>query len=475
MKNLITTRCFPAAILALCAGQALAGGNPWLDNGNAAASNNILGSLNNVPLNLTANGETLLKLEYTDSVFTGPPDVTYSTGSIVGGYWGNVANAGGCLVFGGHEFVVSGNPTITARPNLAQDFGGTIMGGADNATGDANDTDQFGQPFATVGGGFSNEARGAYSTVIGGLANEAKGYAATNIGGSQNAAGGNFSMAGGYNAVVRNADTVGDSDGDQGCFVWSDYSSTVTSFTTTGPNQFLIRAAGGVGIGTNSPDGQLEVSAAGTFQRPHFTINETTGNFSRLAFTNATTNKFWHFSAKCNGATPADDQLNYYYQDSNGQGRNPLQIRGDGRIGIGGPAPGTGITLDVFGTARCTTLIQTSSQRYKTDVESLPSVLDRFVQLRPVAFTWDKDHGGTKDVGLIAEEVAAVFPEAVATIDGQVEGINYSRVTALAIQAVKEQQQKAAASEARVNKLEAENAELKARLERIEKALTDRR
>ena len=30
MKNLITTRCFPAAILALCAGHALAGGNPWL-------------------------------------------------------------------------------------------------------------------------------------------------------------------------------------------------------------------------------------------------------------------------------------------------------------------------------------------------------------------------------------------------------------------------------------------------------------
>jgi hypothetical protein len=44
--------------------------------------------------------------------------------------------------------------------------------------------------------------------------------------------------------------------------VWAD--STGDEFWSTGPHQFLIRAAGGVGIGTNSPQAQLHVAAGGT-------------------------------------------------------------------------------------------------------------------------------------------------------------------------------------------------------------------
>lgn len=462
-------RTFHGAAAASCLGL-LAGAShaQWQVTGNAGlnGNTNFIGTTDAVPLVFRSNNQQVMSLF---NQLTTVNSDQFDGSNLLAGWNANTIAAGATAstVFGGVTL------NATAFGNHAYDIGSTISGGVDNVAG-TDDGFLFGQPYATVTGGVGNTAAGDSSSVLGGINNQATGAAATVAGGENNIAGGDWSFAAGTNAVVRTAATVGDSNGDQGTFIWSDASSA-SAFTSTNANQFLVRAANGMGVGTNNPRSQLEVSAAGTFQRTHLRINETTGSFSRLAFTNSNSNKFWHFSAKCNGATPADDQLNYYYQDSNGQGRNPLQIRGDGRIGIGGPAPGTGITLDVFGTARCTTLIQTSSQRYKTDVESLPSVLDRFVQLRPVAFTWDKDHGGTKDVGLIAEEVAAVFPEAVATIDGQVEGINYSRVTALAIQAVKEQQQKAAASEARVNKLEAENAELKARLERIEKALTDRR
>ena len=44
-----------------------------------------------------------------------------------------------------------------------------------------------------------------------------------------------------------------------GAFVWGD--STAADFVSTGTNQFLIRASGGVGIGTTSPAAQLEVAA----------------------------------------------------------------------------------------------------------------------------------------------------------------------------------------------------------------------
>ena len=464
MKTLVN-RCIPAAVLALTAGSALAGGIAWVDTGNVPLSTNILGATNNVPINLTSNNQTILQLGY--SSFTAGAN-TYAGGNLLGGYWGNTINGTSCTVLGG--YIVNGQP----HTNLAHDLGCTVLGGADNAAG-INDSDLLTQAFATVGGGQGNQARGSYTTVIGGYQNEARGIASTNIGGAFNKAGGDYSMAGGYFSKVRNATESGDATGDEGCFVWGDATgSSINPFSSTGANQFLIRATGGVGVGTNSPTGQFDAAGVGGFSFPQFVVKCTTddGNnsWSRVAFTNTNTNKFWHFSAKCNGAANSDDQLNYYYQ-SGLQGRNVMQMRGDGRMSIGGQAPETGITLLVGGTVKCTALVQTSSGRYKNDVQPLPSVLERFLQLRPVSFTWDKDHGGDKDVGLIAEEVAAVFPEAVATIDGKVEGINYSRVTALAIQAMKEQQQKAAAGENRVNRLEAENADLKARLERIEKAL----
>lgn len=45
-----------------------------------------------------------------------------------------------------------------------------------------------------------------------------------------------------------------------GTFVWADSASGFgVPFPSTGVNQFLIRASGGVGIGTNSPDGLVDV------------------------------------------------------------------------------------------------------------------------------------------------------------------------------------------------------------------------
>jgi len=48
-----------------------------------------------------------------------------------------------------------------------------------------------------------------------------------------------------------------------GAFVWAD-SSTGLPFTSTGDNQFLIQADGGVGIGTNNPAAKLEVVSTGS-------------------------------------------------------------------------------------------------------------------------------------------------------------------------------------------------------------------
>ncbi|RFF27562.1 hypothetical protein DZK25_07705 [Wenzhouxiangella sp. 15181] len=68
-------------------------------------------------------------------------------------------------------------------------------------------------------------------------------------GGHDNYAGGDFSFAAGHHAKIDEAHN--------GTFLWAD--STDADFSSTGPDQFLIRAGGGVGIGTDSPRNQLDV------------------------------------------------------------------------------------------------------------------------------------------------------------------------------------------------------------------------
>lgn len=68
--------------------------------------------------------------------------------------------------------------------------------------------------------------------------------------------GGNLNTAAGTNSFAAGRQARANHDG---AFVWAD--STFVDFLSTAPNQFLIRAAGGVGIGANNPGGfQLAVN-----------------------------------------------------------------------------------------------------------------------------------------------------------------------------------------------------------------------
>ncbi len=154
--------------------------------------------------------------------------------------------AGVSVVAGINNFVTAnqfGETVGGGQQNSVYDDYGTVAGGYRNAAG-ANDGTEN-NDFATVGGGDLDEAFGQYSTVPGGL---------------RNIAGGPFSFAAGRRAIVRVPVQSGDFDGDEGTFVWAD--SQDVDFLSSGPNQFLIRAAGGVGIGTNTPQGVLQLGSS---------------------------------------------------------------------------------------------------------------------------------------------------------------------------------------------------------------------
>jgi len=161
-------------------------------------------------------------------------------------------------VGGGHKNVASGiNATVGGGINNTADAYSTVSGGISNtatATGSAvggGSNNAASGTSSTVAGGESNKALAAFaSTVGGGLNDTASGLYSTVPGGRANKALGDYSFAAGRRAKANHS----------GAFVWSD--STNADFASTAANQFLIRASGGVGIGTASPSAKLDVAGS---------------------------------------------------------------------------------------------------------------------------------------------------------------------------------------------------------------------
>ncbi|MDM7920930.1 MAG: tail fiber domain-containing protein [Pyrinomonadaceae bacterium] len=101
-----------------------------------------------------------------------------------------------------------------------------------------------------------------------------------------------------------------------------------------------------------------------------------------------------------------------------------------------------------------------SSLRYKTNVNPFASGLDLIRRLQPITFDW-KD-GGMNDLGLGAEDVAAIEPLLVTyNKDGQVEGVKYDRIGVVLINAIKEQQRQIDAQRDEIQALRAALCELR--------------
>ncbi len=167
--------------------------------------------------------------------------------SVVGGGSSNQAEAFASTVAGGDRNIATGLGSTIAGGIINQATGtrSSVGGGEDNqATGTSS----------TVGGGRLNTASEFGATISGGRLNTASGQNSTIPGGQFNVAAGDYSFAAGRRAQSLHT----------GTFVWAD--SSITEFISTGPDQFLIKARGGVGIGTAEPQGALDVNGP-IFQR----------------------------------------------------------------------------------------------------------------------------------------------------------------------------------------------------------------
>ncbi len=188
--------------------------------------------------------------------------------SAVGGGRGNIAEGFASKVGGGSINKATGSFSFVGGGinNLASGSQAAVVGGQ---------TDTASAPFAAVGGGCGNSAKGSFAKAGGGFNNMASGFYSTIAGGDQDTATGDWAAipGGQFNKAVGNYSFAAGRRAKalhHGSFVWAD--STDADFSSTAPNQFIIRASGGFGIGTANPQGALDMSeAGGAFILPRMT------------------------------------------------------------------------------------------------------------------------------------------------------------------------------------------------------------
>jgi len=174
----------------------------WSLTGNAGTTPgaNFLGTTDNHPLELKVNNIRALRLE-----------------------------PGGWTPFNYYGLNTIGGHSVNRVLNGA--VGATIAGGGAGTRFVGDAPNQVGADFGAIGGGIFNTVGGTYGTIPGGYGNTANGYG---------------SLAAGQLATAQH----------DGSFVWGDGTASTSS---SGPNTFVVRAAGGVTAITSF----LQVTGAG--------------------------------------------------------------------------------------------------------------------------------------------------------------------------------------------------------------------
>lgn len=134
-----------------------------------------------------------------------------------------------------------------------------------------------------------------------------------------------------------------------------------------------------------------------------------------------------------------------------------LALKG-GNVGIGA-SPFHTLEIKVGGTTLADAWTVRSSRRFKTNIHPLEGSLRKVEQLQGVSY--DRRDDGRHEIGVVAEDVAQVVPEVVSRDPEtrEVQGVDYSRLAALLIEAVKSQQAEIEQLKAQIEQLGSNPAE----------------
>ncbi len=344
-------------------------------------------------------------------------------GSTVAGGSGNVLlQSADAVIAGGRNNVVSNFANVAFIGGGFRNFIDPLAANAVIVGGENNRMRQ-GAESGAIGGGRGNviDPGAVYSTIPGGIFNR--------VGTNAYA-----SMAAGYNAEALHS----------GSFVWSDFAGPGV-MRTTADHQFLIRAAGGVGIGmapSNAPGASLSIRGRGA-----------QSEWIVLAGTNAVNR--WHINGKSNGVNIAET----------GVADARIFIRPGGNVGIGTDNPAE--RLQVVGTVQASGFITSSDRDQKENIRPVDAatILDKVAALPIATWTFKQEPNGTH-VGPMAQDFHAAF--GFGNTDTGIMTVDADGVALAAIQALAKEKELLAKQ---VMDLEEDNKALRDELEAIKRKL----
>lgn len=116
------------------------------------------------------------------------------------------------------------------------------------------------------------------------------------------------------------------------------------------------------------------------------------------------------------------------------------------------------------------TLLTSSDERLKTDVNVIDDALDKILKLHGITYKWDKSLDFNKNAsdktqyGVLAQEIEKVMPDLVSEGNGGYKVVNYIGIIPVLIEAVKSQQQE-------IDSLKSENQQLQSNYEDLLKRI----
>ena len=220
-----------------------------------------------------------------------------------------------------------------------------------------------------------------------------------------------------------------------------------------------------VGIGTTAPGAPLHVYSDTNNLKALFDTGADIHTRVYIDTGNGTSNRNAELTYLQNGSaywTAGMFGLDYGIQNSaagnvfpfyieNGADHDALYIDSGGQVGIGDDSPD--YPLDVEGHTSNISIYAEydiaaySDIRVKTDIETITKPLSKVLKMRGVTFRRIDSDLDKRQMGVIAQEIEDIVPEVVNTIDSPGskkdghKSVSYGNLTALLIEAIKEQQE----------------------------------
>jgi Chaperone of endosialidase len=231
---------------------------------------------------------------------------------------------------------------------------------------------------------------------------------------------------GGFSFANRDTQTFIDIPRAGERWVW--YAQGGTARLWSGGDIFSITPSGNVGIGTMNPNTKLHINGTGI-----------DSNGSTAVVRIVSGNGAQNLLLDGNEIDAIADGLFL----NNNTHQNVILANGGGNVGIGTATPA--YKFDVAGGAHATSFPTSSDARLKREIRPLTQTLEKLDKIRGISFEWNELYEslgrstGHREIGVMAQEVEAVFPELVTRWgEESYRAVDYGRLTAVLIEAVKE-------------------------------------